>query len=560
VRSPGPDQNHLDILSSLAEEEEIMNRAKRLRELLFSKEMTILMEAHNGLSARLAQEAGFEAIWGSGLSLSAALGVRDSNEASWTQILDVMEFMSEATDLPILLDGDTGYGNFNNVRRLVCKLEQRQIAGVCLEDKLFPKTNSFINGEKQELAEVDEFCGKIRAAKDTQRDPDFVVVARTEAFIAGWGLQEALLRATAYAKSGADVILVHSKRKDSKEILSFMEQWENNTPVVIVPTKYPSEPLSSFEDVGISNFIFANQGIRTVITALQKNLKTLRQTSDLLSIENDIVPVAEIFRLQNADELQRSEKRYLRAVETDSVKALVLAATRGNFGKLVEDRPKCMLRLRGKPILTWHIEKFNRRGIKEIAVVRGYAKEKVDLPGLRYFDNDEYESTGQLFSIYQAREMLEGTLVIAYGDIVFDDAILLELLSKEFDVAIAADASFRLHDRDGKTRNLVSTSGGISPLPGEDGCRLIKVGPTVAREEASGEWVGLLVIRGQGTAAVAALLDELAEQDPETLRTAGLVDLVTLLMARGQEVNVRHIYGHWRDLNDVRELSVGDVS
>ena len=537
-----------------------MNRAKRLRELLFSKEMTILMEAHNGLSARLAQEAGFEAIWGSGLSLSAALGVRDSNEASWTQILDVMEFMSEATDLPILLDGDTGYGNFNNVRRLVCKLEQRQIAGVCLEDKLFPKTNSFINGEKQELAEVDEFCGKIRAAKDTQRDPDFVVVARTEAFIAGWGLQEALLRATAYAKSGADVILVHSKRKDSKEILSFMEQWENNTPVVIVPTKYPSEPLSSFEDVGISNFIFANQGIRTVITALQKNLKTLRQTSDLLSIENDIVPVAEIFRLQNADELQRSEKRYLRAVETDSVKALVLAATRGNFGKLVEDRPKCMLRLRGKPILTWQIEKFNRRGIKEIAVVRGYAKEKVDLPGLRYFDNDEYESTGQLFSIYQAREMLEGTLVIAYGDIVFDDAILLELLSKEFDVAIAADASFRLHDRDGKTRNLVSTSGGISPLPGEDGCRLIKVGPTVAREEASGEWVGLLVIRGQGTAAVAALLDELAEQDPETLRTAGLVDLVTLLMARGQEVNVRHIYGHWRDLNDVRELSVGDVS
>ena len=124
------------------------------------------MEAHNGLSAKLVEEAGFEAIWGSGLAVSAALGVRDCNEASWTQVLDVMEFMSDATDLPILLDGDTGYGNFNSVRRLVRKLEQRSIAGVCIEDKLFPKTNSFIDSEQQPLAEVDEFCGKIAAAKD----------------------------------------------------------------------------------------------------------------------------------------------------------------------------------------------------------------------------------------------------------------------------------------------------------------------------------------------------------------------------------------------------------
>jgi len=180
-----------------------MSRTKRLRELLFSKDMTIVMEAHNGLSARLVQEAGFEAIWGSGLSLSAALGVRDSNEASWTQILDVMEFMSDATDLPILLDGDTGYGNFNNVRRLVRKLEQRRIAGVCLEDKLFPKTNSFIDSEKQPLAEVDEFCGKIRAAKDTQRDPDFVVVARTEARLRGRGTHRGVHRRLGPAGSAA---------------------------------------------------------------------------------------------------------------------------------------------------------------------------------------------------------------------------------------------------------------------------------------------------------------------------------------------------------------------
>ena len=129
------------------------------------------MEAHNALSARIVEEAGFRGIWASGLSISAALGVRDNNEASWTQVLEVVEFMSDATHIPILLDGDTGYGNFNNMRRLVKKLEQRGVAAVCIEDKLFPKTNSFIGSERQPLATIDEFTGKIKAVKDAQSGP-----------------------------------------------------------------------------------------------------------------------------------------------------------------------------------------------------------------------------------------------------------------------------------------------------------------------------------------------------------------------------------------------------
>jgi len=122
------------------------------------------MEAHNGISAKIVQETGFKGIWGSGLSISAQLGVRDSNEASWTQVLEVTEFMSDVTDIPILLDADTGYGNFNNARRLVRKLEQRGIAGCCLEDKLFPKTNSLHEGRQQPLADIAEFALKIKAA------------------------------------------------------------------------------------------------------------------------------------------------------------------------------------------------------------------------------------------------------------------------------------------------------------------------------------------------------------------------------------------------------------
>lgn len=245
------------------------SKTRELRNLLQSNDLEFIMEAHNGLSAKVVEETGFKGIWASGLSISAALGVRDSNEASYTQVLDVCEFMADNTDIPILLDGDTGYGNFNNARRLVRKLEQRGIAGVCLEDKLFPKTNSLLDDKHQPLADIEEFCGKLRACKDEQTDPNFNVVARVEAFIAGWPLEENLQRAEAYAKAGADAVLIHSKRSDCEEIDAFMKEWKGNCPVVIVPTKYYKTPTAHFRDIGISLIIWANHNMRAALSAMQ---------------------------------------------------------------------------------------------------------------------------------------------------------------------------------------------------------------------------------------------------------------------------------------------------
>jgi len=288
-----------------------MSRTRQLREMLHSPDLQFLMEAHNGLSARIVEEAGFKGIWASGLSISASMGVRDNNEASWTQVLDVVELMSDAASIPILLDGDTGYGNFNNARRLVKKLEQRNIAGVCIEDKLFPKTNSFINGEAQPLAEIDEFCGKIKAMKDTQVDENFVVVARVEAFIAGWGLKEALRRAEAYRQAGADAVLVHSNKQDAGEIEAFMKEWNGRLPVVIVPTKYYSTPTSEFIELGVNLVIWANHNLRASTGAMQKISGKIFKDQSLIQIESGVPPVNEIFRLQRAEELQEAEKKYL---------------------------------------------------------------------------------------------------------------------------------------------------------------------------------------------------------------------------------------------------------
>ncbi len=288
-----------------------MKKTTQMKQMLNSDHVEFLMEAHNGLSARIVEEAGFKGIWGSGLTISASEAVRDSNELSWTQVLDIVEYMSDATTIPIMLDADTGYGNFNNMRRLVHKLEQRDVAAACIEDKIFPKCNSFINGEDQSLADVAEFVGKIRAAKDTQQDPDFCVVARTEAFIVGRGLNEALDRADAYYRAGADAVLIHSKIGTCDEILAFMQQWHRQCPVVIVPTKYYTTPTKVFEDAGISMVIWANHLLRSAITAMQQTAMDIYREQTLMGVEKDVATVKEIFRLQNDGELREAEERYL---------------------------------------------------------------------------------------------------------------------------------------------------------------------------------------------------------------------------------------------------------
>ena len=271
-----------------------MTKAKAFKSLLNSNSTEFISEAHNGISAKIVQESGFKGVWASGLTLSAQYGVRDNNEASWTQVLDMVEFMSDATSIPILLDGDTGYGNFNSFRRLVRKLEQIEVGGVCIEDKLFPKTNSFISGEKQELADPIEFAGKIKAGKDTQKDDNFCIIARTEAFIAGWGLKEALRRSEIYMNAGADGILIHSSKSDATEIIEFCKEWANRLPVVIVPTKYYKTPTKVFIESDVKLVVWANHLLRSSVKSMQETSSMLFKDQSLVNIEQLICPANNI--------------------------------------------------------------------------------------------------------------------------------------------------------------------------------------------------------------------------------------------------------------------------
>ncbi|KVN25998.1 phosphoenolpyruvate phosphomutase [Burkholderia pyrrocinia] len=269
--------------------------------MLRSEALTFLMEAHSGLSAKIVEEAGFKGIWASGLSISASMAVPDRNEASWSQVLEVIEFMADATTIPILVDGDSGYGDHNNTRRLAVKLCERGAAGVCIEDKLFPKQNSFL-GEGQKLLAISDFCDKIRASKDSVSDPDFCFVARTETLIGGGSMQEALDRAAAYHEAGADAILIHSKRSTAEEIVEFCRQWRQRCPVVIVPTKYHKTPTSVYRAAGVSTVIWANHSLRASIQAMQQTVQRIYTEESIGALDDIIAPLEEVFRISGNDD------------------------------------------------------------------------------------------------------------------------------------------------------------------------------------------------------------------------------------------------------------------
>ncbi len=243
-----------------------------LKDKLAGDDLITLMSAHNPLSARLAEEAGFDGIWASGFELSAAYGVPDASLLSLTQHLD----------------------------------------------KLFPKDTSLLAGGRQELVRVEEFQGKIAAAREagrgTKEQPhDLIVIARTEALIADLGLDEALKRGMAYAEAGADLLLVHSKRKTPDEIVAFTERWNGPIPLVIVPTAYPDLTEAKVRALGkIRIVIYANHAIRAAVGAMRQVFAQIRRDGGIHNVDKQIASVEDIFELQRVPAMKAAEKKYLR--------------------------------------------------------------------------------------------------------------------------------------------------------------------------------------------------------------------------------------------------------
>jgi phosphoenolpyruvate phosphomutase len=280
-----------------------MNPAAKLRELFSQKDLVVIAGAHNGLSAKLIEQAGFDGVWASGLEISASYGVPDASFISMYQFVEAARSMNEVIDIPVIVDCDTGYGNALNVI----------VAAVSIEEKKFPKDNSLLSNGRQELLRVEEFEGKIEAAKAAQKNPDFMVIARIEALIAGYGQEEAQMRAHKYANAGADAILIHSKSKEPAEIVEFVNNWDLDVPLVLVPTNYPMLKEKDIIELGkVKMVIYANHGLRASIRNMEATFKKIKKDGGIYDIDEFVAPMSTVFDLQGIPELKANEKKFLR--------------------------------------------------------------------------------------------------------------------------------------------------------------------------------------------------------------------------------------------------------
>jgi phosphoenolpyruvate phosphomutase len=269
-----------------------------LRAALASPLPALLLESHNALSARIAQEAGADGVWVSSLTLSCSYGLPDDESITMDQAVIMLSAIAAAAEVPILFDGDTGYGGPLELARLVRALGHAGVAGVAIEDKVAPKCNSLMAHASHTLATVPEFCQRLRVAKAAQTTGSFVLVARTEALIAGGTIDEALARAEAYVDAGADAVLVHSKAPTFGQVQAFMNRWSRRAPIVCVPTTYAQTPPQAFTNAGIAAVIWANHLMRAAVVAMQQAAAAIVRAQSAAALECSIAPVGELWRLQ----------------------------------------------------------------------------------------------------------------------------------------------------------------------------------------------------------------------------------------------------------------------
>ena len=285
-----------------------MSSMEMLEKALRSKEIVKVGGAFDAMSAKLVEISGFDAIWAGSFAISATHALPDASIMTMTEFLNVSASMAETCKIPIIADCDTGFGGPSNVRHMIKKYENAGIAGISIEDKIFPKQNSLLENGKQELISEKEFVAKIIAARESKQNQDFMIIARTEALIAGMGTNEALKRAYAYEKAGASAILIHSKKNNPSEIFEFSDMWKGSIPLVVVPTSYPSVSIDELISHEIKMVIYANQSLRIAHASMLRILKKINESKKLTDLDEEMSSMEEIFHLQKISNINEEEK------------------------------------------------------------------------------------------------------------------------------------------------------------------------------------------------------------------------------------------------------------
>lgn len=284
-------------------------RRKRLRQLLKIRPIVKAIEVHSGITGLIAEKTvvehdgeldQFDAMWISSLCDSTAKGKPDIELVDMTSRYRTIDDVTEVTTKPIIFDGDTG-GLTEHFVYTVRTLEKMGVSAIIIEDKTGLKKNSLFGNEvKQTQDSIENFSNKIKAGKQAQLTDDFMIIARIESLILEQGMEDALNRAFAFVKAGADGIMIHSRKKDPTEILEFCDNFREKdkaTPIVVVPSSFNTITEEELAKHGVNIVIYANQLTRSAFPAMQKTAEDILKYHRAKEVDDRLMPIKEIITL-----------------------------------------------------------------------------------------------------------------------------------------------------------------------------------------------------------------------------------------------------------------------
>ena len=561
-------------------------RRGKLKSLLKAGRTVRVLEAHNGLSGIIANDAKiegdldnakvvreFDAIWESSLTDSASKGHPDIEVVSFDSRLHTIHEILAVTSKPIIVDGDTG-GDANAFEYMVTKLERAGVSAVIIEDKVFPKRNSLEAGTQQTLQDPDVFAQKIRRGKSVQSADDFMIIARLESLIAGKGLDDALARARIYLLAGVDGIMIHSKSKSPDEILQFsksyrhlLKELDQDKPLVCVPTTYNTITEEELSTAGFRVIIYANHLLRAAYKSMIEVSKTLLLNQRSFEADPSCAPVREIFKTVGFLDIKEKDQQN---EQLANIPVIIPAAGEDPlFKPLLNGKPKAMMEISGITLLDRQISGLNQANLTDITVVAGYAHEQMKAEGAAILNNTDYKNGSMLHSIFTARDKMNNGFLMLYSDILLENHIITKLMDCKEDIVLVADNTIQYQQaEDGKVLDFIISKHKRSP-----GRRrfsivyeniLAKIGNKINPETATHEFIGLAKFSKTGAEQFAQTYQDCVQnykgkfQEADDIAQFTFTDLIQEMIDRGFVVNFLEIHQGWLEIHREEDIALAN--
>lgn len=552
-------------------------RRKKLKGLLKVKSPLRFLEAHNGISGLIANDTKieinnnkiieFDGIWESSFTDSASKGYPDADIITVDSRCESLKYILDASNKPIIFDGDTG-GDPASFEYFVKRLEDLGVSMVIIEDKVFPKRNSLDPECSQVQEDPDSFAIKIKRGKKVLSTPDFMIAARIESLISGAGVKDAILRAKKYLEAGVDAIMIHSKDENPAEIYEFIKEYDIlckdlgfRKTLICVPTTYNTISVEELESYGVNIIIYANHLLRAAHKAMKRAAELILKSGRGFEVESLCTPVNDVFELVGLASIKQMDKLY----QKEGIQVIIPAAgADDNF-----DVPKGMVMIKNKPILQRQIDTLKKFNFNNFTVIRGYKKEAFNIGGIKYIDNDNYDKSYILSSLFLAENDFKNGFLYLNSDILFSEEIINKILNSSHDIALIVDRTYKYHKHEiDKKLDMILTKNRpideIRRLYDEDN-EVIRISKNIKIDMADYEYIGIAYFSKYGAEILRKVYKDCKENwkgpfhDANDLDHADFMDIIQEIINRGFKVNIIEVRKGWIEINNKNDVNSAEM-